>query len=70
MQVLKKYYFDRHNFLPSICLLSGIFPCLDLPLSFQTVSVYFNDVLLSCVFGHALTLEFSLKRNLSCWLLS
>ena len=28
MQVLKKYYFGRLNVLPSICLQSGIFPCL------------------------------------------
>ena len=70
MQVLKKYYFGRLNFLPSICLQSGIFPCLDLPLSLKTVSAYFNDVFLSCVLGHALSLEFSLKRNLSSWLLS
>ena len=27
------------------------------------MSAYFNDVLLSCVLGHALSLEFSLKRN-------
>ena len=54
MQVLKKYYFGRLNFLPSICLQSRIFPCLDLPLSMKTVSAYFNDVLLSCVLGHAL----------------
>ena len=70
MQVLKKYYFGRLNFLPSICLQSRIFPCLDLPLSMKTVSAYFNDILLSCVLGHALSLEFNLKRNLSCWILS
>ena len=69
MQVLKQYYFARLNFLQSICLQSGIFPSLDLPLSLKTVSVYFNDVLLSCVLGHALSLGFSLKRNLSYWLL-
>ena len=61
----KKKDFGRLNFLPSLCLQSGFFPCLDLPLSLKSVSACFNDVLLSWVLVHSLSLKLSLKRNLS-----
>ena len=61
----KKNDFGRLNFLPSLCLQSGFFPCLDLPLSLKSVSACFNDVLLSWVLVHSLSLKLSLKRNLS-----
>ena len=59
MQVLKKYYFGRLNFLPSIY----IFPCLDLPLSLKNRVCLFQWCIVNLCLGSCIKLGVQFEKE-------